>query len=114
VRFGYGNQLLALLGLHWLFIAVLDLFGFPPNFYERHYLFFLGSEVLALERLRCPAIALAKIPAPLGARPEGRLVGSPVFGLKRVTSPAPKNGLLDVAALCPTPKGDVFLLDGVV
>ena len=38
VRFGYGNQLLAFLGLsHWLFIAVLDLFGFSPNFYERHY-----------------------------------------------------------------------------
>ena len=37
VSFGYGNQLLARLGLsHWLFIAVLDLLGFPTNFYERH------------------------------------------------------------------------------
>ena len=42
VRFGYGNQLLAFLGLsHWLLVAVLDLFGFAANFHGGHYFFFL-------------------------------------------------------------------------
>ena len=121
VRFGYGNQLLAFLGLsHWLLVAVLDLLGFPTNFYERHYLFFLGSEVLALERLSCLVRALD---IALPARPEGRaipdgfcfpiarapwrlgnarnrLITSPVFGLK------------PDAAFRPARKGEVFLLDG--
>ena len=104
VRFGYGNQLLALLGLsHWLFIAVLDLLGFPTNFYDRHY-FFLFICLIALPttgRVMPYGFSFFKGRAfwRLG-NARNRLITSPVFGLK------------PDAALRPAPKGAVFLLDG--
>ena len=57
VRFGYGNQLLALGLSHWFLIAVLDLLGFPTNFYERHYFFLLGCRL----GKACPYLCLGAV-----------------------------------------------------
>ena len=73
VRFGYGNQLLAFLGLsHWLFIAVLDLPGFSPNFYERHYFFFLTVFFLMA---RPAALSVAVAGIIIGRERKDRLLG---------------------------------------
>ena len=92
--------LLAFLGLsHWLLVAVLDLFGFPTNFYDRHYFFFLFVFFL-MARPTALSVAVAGItrlgndffnqPCPT-APPVDRnlLIGSPVFGLKPVSENSP-------------------------
>ena len=104
VRFGYCNQLLAFLGLsHWLLVAVLNLLGFPTNFYDRHY-FFLFICLIALPttgRVMPYGFSFFKGRAfwRLG-NARNRLITSPVFGLE------------PDAALRAALKGEVFLLDG--
>jgi hypothetical protein len=136
VRFGYGNQLLAFLGLsHWLLVAVLDLLGFPTNFYERHYLLLLvfladftnirpsleGANFDAVILLKALSTVLLNLPA---ARLEGRLVPigfcfpiargllSPLYRAIISAVFSPSFGLEPDAAFRPARKGEVFLLDG--